>query len=300
MKERMPALLLHHGRTVHRRYVPFRSEFDYGVAMIDLDIDRLDEAHRQCRLFGVEERALFSFERKDHGAQEITNLRPWAEAQFQEAGISIPTGTIRLVTFPRHAFYKFAPISLWIALDEKGAPSAILYEVRNTFGERHIYAASLEGRWSRHRAPKSFHVSPFFDVSGTYAFSLRYDVQGLRLGVTTEKEGEPVHMASLATRAAPASDRNLLSTALHMPFSTLGVSLGIHWEALKLWLKGARYHGRPKKKTNGPTRACLPEQKPRNTHDDAIRYNQGQCRRAAGPERRTSQLSPDRLDATAD
>lgn len=259
MTHTRPALLLHRGQTVHRRFAPFRSEFDYRVAMIDLDIDRLDEANRQCRLFGVEGHALFGFRRKDHGAQENQSLRPWAEAQLRKADVDVSPHTIRLITFPRHLFYKFAPISLWVAQDADGTPSAIIYEVRNTFGERHVYAASLEGRWSRHDAPKSFHVSPFFDVTGTYAFSLQYDENGLRLGVTTEKAGRPVHMATLSTKSTPARDRSLLSVALGQPMSTIGVTLGIHWEALKLWLKGARYHKRPKNKINGPTRAHLPE-----------------------------------------
>lgn len=240
-----PPLLIHRGVTRHRRFTPFRSEFSYRVAMIDLNIDQLEEAGAQCGAFGVEKPALFSFRRKDHGAQEKVDLRPWAEAEFRKAGIDAEGTEIRLITFPRHLFYKFAPLSLWIALGTDGEPAGILYEVRNTFGERHTYAARLDGHWGRHEAPKRFHVSPFFDVSGRYLFSLRYDGDGLRLGVTTRRSGEPVHLASLETHALPATPARFGQTALTMPFSTLGVTLGIHWEALKLWAKGARYHKKP-------------------------------------------------------
>lgn len=252
MKHEPEPLLLHRGHTAHKRFAPFTSSFRYKVAMIDVDIDRLDEAGRQSWLFGVERPALFSFRRKDHGELAKQALRPWAERQFAEAGLDID-GPIRLITFPRHAFYKFAPISVWIGFDETGKAAGILYEVRNTFGERHTYAAAIDGDWSRHSAPKDFHVSPFFDVSGKYEFSLQYTPGTLRLGVTTLKDGKPVHSASLATSARPATASNLAATALAMPFSTIGVTLGIHWEALKLWLKGARYHSRPAKAQTGPT-----------------------------------------------
>ncbi len=221
--------------------------------MVDIDIDRLDDAGMVSSLFSIEKPALFSFRQRDHGALKRQPLRPWAENEFKKAGIDIPDGAIRLVTFPRHMFYKFAPLSLWIAMNDANEPQAILYEVRNTFGEKHAYAASLDGRWSRHEAPKSFHVSPFFDVSGRYAFSLQYNPEALRLGVTTLKEGKPVHSATLVTRAEPATTSALATTALKMPFSTIGVSLGIHWEALKLWVKGARYHRKPRKQVDSPT-----------------------------------------------
>lgn len=246
MTSESAALNLHRGETVHRRFTPFSSSFRYRLALIDLDIDRLDEANLQTWLFSVERPAMFSFRRRDHAGFEKRALRPWAEATLLRAGVTPPTGSIRLITFPRHLFYKFAPISLWIAHDETGSPAAIIYEVRNTFGECHSYVAALEGSRSRHEAQKSFHVSPFFDVSGTYQFSLRITQNGLHLGVTTIAEGQPVHSASLSTNCAPASDKDLAAVAIGMPFSTIGVTMGIHWEALKLWIKGARYHPRPK------------------------------------------------------
>lgn len=244
-----PALRLHIGRTVHHRFVPFKSSFKYRMAMIDIDIDRLSEASRTCALFAVEKAALFSFRRRDHGALKPVSLRPWAEAEFQKAGIDASGASIRLITVPRHAFYKFSPISLWIAQDEDGAPTGILYEVRNTFGEKHTYISRLTGSWSRHSAPKSFYVSPFFDVSGQYEFSLQLNHDELRLGVTTVKDGVPVHSATLITHIRPATSGHFLKLAFAMPLSTIGVTLGIHWEALKLWLKGAKYASHPAEKT---------------------------------------------------
>lgn len=247
MSDLKPALMIRRGRTVHRRMVPFVSEFAYRLFLIDIDIDRVDEASRQTASFSARKAALFSFRASDHGALGEDTLRNWANSEFREAGVDSRDLRIRLVTFPRHLFYKFAPISLWLAEDEAGDPKGILYEVRNTFGERHVYAASIEAGRNLHEADKVFHVSPFFDVAGTYRFSLRYAADELFLTVSTLDQSKPSHMATLETKSAPATGLAFAATALSMPFSTLGVSLGIHWEALKLWLKGANYHPKPHK-----------------------------------------------------
>jgi len=240
-----PALTLHQGETVHRRFAPFVSDFSYRIFMIEIDIDRLAEAHGKCRLFGIDESALFSFRTDEHGAEGDQSLRFWAEERLLEAGVDASSLKLKLITFPRHLFYKFAPISVWIAEDENARPAGVIYEVRNTFGERHVYVAAADGVWSRHAADKVFHVSPFFDVSGKYEFSLQRDETTLRLGVSTVSEGGVSHMATLSTKAAPATDSALIRKAILMPLSTLGVTLAIHWEALKLWLKGANYHSKP-------------------------------------------------------
>ncbi|MEQ9316194.1 MAG: DUF1365 domain-containing protein [Henriciella sp.] len=254
-----PAIRLHQGHTLHRRYQPFVSQFRYKLFMLELDIDRLGEADKALSWFSVDGANLFSFRRHHHGDETGAELRPWAEKQFAKAGIDASQLQIRLISFPQHLFYKFAPISLWLALDREEQPVGIIYEVRNTFGEKHNYVAALEGAWSRHSADKVFHVSPFFDVSGTYEFSLQYGAEGVRLGVTSRSKNGPTHLATLITKTSTASDLKLLRATIARPLSTLGVTLGIHWEALKLWIKGARYRSRPVKQSPDTTVAASDE-----------------------------------------
>ena len=103
-----PALSLWTGQTVHVRYHPFERRFAY-----DLVLDRLDEVAASSALFSVNAPGLFSFRSEDHGPkQKDAPLRPWAEAELAKAGVTLDSGAIRLVTFPRHLFYKFAPLSL--------------------------------------------------------------------------------------------------------------------------------------------------------------------------------------------
>ncbi|MEP1142913.1 MAG: DUF1365 domain-containing protein [Henriciella sp.] len=242
-----PALQLLRGHTLHQRSVPFTHRFKYGLALIDIDIDRLDEADATASVFAVDRSGLFSFNRKDHGDRTNSPLRPWAETQFQEAGIDLRGGSIRLITFPRHAFYKFAPISLWLGHAPDGTLAGILYEVNNTFGETHVYAAATpDSLRNKHETDKAFHVSPFFDVSGAYEFTLKRTDNALSLIVATKKQGQQTHVATISAKAQPATTGAFVKLALTKPISSLTVSLAIHWQALKLWLKGAKYHSKPK------------------------------------------------------
>lgn len=242
-----PALQLLKGHTVHQRSQPFTHRFKYNLAFIDVDIDRLDEAHQQSAVFSVDKAGLFSFRSADHGTRTDAPLRPWAETEFHKAGIELDGGTIRLITFPRHAFYKFAPISLWLGHGPDGVLRGILYEVNNTFGETHIYAATTpKNGKNKHDTDKAFHVSPFFDVSGTYEFTLTRTNNQLNLIVATRNSGLQSHVATIAAKAVPATTGAFLKLALTKPFSSLGVSAAIHWQALKLWVKGAKYHSKPK------------------------------------------------------
>ncbi|WP_291208254.1 DUF1365 domain-containing protein [Hyphomonas sp.] len=243
-----PPLRLWSGQTLHKRFFPFEREFRYALVLIDVDIDRLEEAGRMSRLFAVNRTGLFSFHEADHGGPErTTGLRAWADDLFATAGVSLHGGMIRLVTFPRHFFYKFAPLSLWYGFGKNGSLEGIIYEVRNTFGERHCYVARAEGERSVHFADKSFHVSPFFDVSGQYRFTLREPASTLDVVVENIKDGSRTHLANIKARMLPATTSNFLSLALKNPMSTLGVTFGIHWQALLLWIRGAKYFSKPLK-----------------------------------------------------
>lgn len=240
------ALSLWTGQTVHKRFVPFERHFSYKLVLIDLDIDRLETASRAHRFFSVNRPGVFSFSTADHGPRSPrAPLRPWAEEQFAKAGVDLGGGTIRLVTFPRHLFYKFAPISLWYGYDARERLSGIIYEVNNTFGERHCYVASVDSHRSQHVADKALHVSPFFDVTGQYAFTLRDPEDILDLVVTNMKDGIRTHMANIKARRIETTDGALLRLALRNPLSSLGVTAAIHWQALRLWMRGAKYHSRP-------------------------------------------------------
>lgn len=240
----IPPPALYRGRTVHVRFRPFEHRLSYSVFQLLLDVDRpVPEDLRWLRhnRFGA-----FAFHDRDHGDRSGAPLRGWVEARLAEAGIDAAGGPIRLLTFPRVLGYVFNPLSVFFAYRPDGQLAGVIYEVNNTFGETHSYVApATGGPVERQEADKVFHVSPFFDVSGAYAFTLRGPARTLTLTIDKIAAGTRDHLATLKACAEPLEDGPLSRAFFSVPFLTLKVIAGIHWEALKLLLKGARYHHKP-------------------------------------------------------
>jgi DUF1365 family protein len=242
----LPAAQLWFGKTVHTRQQPFRRTFTHRIAMLEIDIDRLEEADSLAKLFSVGRGNMVAFKTADYGARSAsTSLRAWAEARFGEAGIDLGGGTIRLLTFPRVLGYGFAPISVWYGFARDGSLRGAIYEVHNTFGETHAYVSAAAPAAGRQVADKEFHVSPFFAVDGKYQFANQRSEFELTLSVVNFDAEGAQHAASLAVRPSPLTSGRLLKWMLAMPLSGLGVVIAIHWQALRLLLKGARYRDKP-------------------------------------------------------
>jgi len=249
-----PAAQLQVGRTVHLRQTPFRRRFSYPVVMLETDIDRLGEANRLARFFSIDRFNAVSFHTADQGERRRRgDLRGWAENQLRAAGIAPPAG-LRLLSFPRVIGFGFSPISVWLAFDEEQTLSGVIYEVHNTFGEAHAYVARPCPGEAVGGADKAFHVSPFFDVSGRYRFTLHRSPDRFELVVENMRDGVREHLASLLLRPRRLSDLSLLWRVICLPWAGVGVIFAIHWEALFIWLRGAGYRAKP---VQSPARTSL-------------------------------------------
>lgn len=238
--------LAHEGLTTHVRYAPFERRFSFRLAQILFDIDRVAETARELKLLSHNRFNLFSFHDRDHGDRSGAALRPWAVARFREAGIDLGGGRIDLLSFPRMLGFVFNPISVFFGYDPAGGLRGIIYEVNNTFGETHSYVASVApGPDHTHQSAKVFHVSPLFAVEGDYRFRVQSPGETFKLVVENVVAGARTHVATLTTRARPLTDGWLAKIFVTMPLMTMQVVAGIHWHALKLILRGARYHRRP-------------------------------------------------------
>ncbi len=241
---------LYFGRVAHKRLRPFRHRLDYRVFSLYVDLDELPALSRRLRLFSHNRWNLFSFQDRDHGARDGSPLRPWLEERLAESGIDLEGGAVRLLCFPRLLGYVFNPLSIWFCHHKSGRLAAVLYEVRNTFGEQHCYLipvdpAQAPGAPILQRCDKSFYVSPFIGMVATYHFHLLEP--GERLAVLIRQrtpEGELL-VASQTGRRQPLNEATLLRAFLAYPLMTLKVIAGIHWHALKLWRKGAKLEPRP-------------------------------------------------------
>lgn len=263
-----PAAQLWFGRTAHTREQPFRRSFSHRIAMLEIDIDRLAEADRLSTLFSVNRGNIVAFRESDLGARDKSvSLRSWAEGRFAEAGIELGGGVIRVLTFPRVLGYGFSPITVWLGETAQGELKGAIYEVHNTFGETHAYVSALNPIAARQAAGKEFHVSPFFDVSGEYRFTLKHADRIIGLTVENIAANGRSHVASLTVRPVPLTSGRLLKWMIQMPISGLGVMLAIHWQALILWLKGAGYRDKPEQRARRTTLA-RPVEAPAATHKD--------------------------------
>ncbi|MDT0140085.1 DUF1365 family protein [Acidovorax sp. PRC11] len=248
-----PASALCMGDVVHQRLRPVRHRLRYRVYALWLDVDELPQLARRLRLFSLNRFNLFGLHERDYGSGSGDTLRGHVERQLAAAGLAAPGGPIRMLTMPRILGYAFNPLTVYLCHRADGGLRAVLYEVNNTFGERHSYLvevpeAQAHGARQRHACDKSFHVSPFLPLSLRYAFDLqRPDGCGdaLVLGVTAADAEGTVLSATWRLRTGPLTDGTLARAFATHPLLTLKVMGAIHWEALRLWLKGAGFHPKP-------------------------------------------------------
>ena len=240
---------IYRARIAHQRTRPKRHHLKYAAFYMLLDLDELDRLHRRLRWFSVNSFNIFSFFDRDHGPGRDEPVRPWVESHLERAGIDHAGGRIRILCLPRILGYVFNPLAVYFCYDRDDRLAAILYEVSNTFGERHSYlfrTDEQEHDLYRHDCEKRFYVSPFMNVEGRYFFRVRAPSEKLFLHIhQTDAEG-PLLDAWLRGSRMSLSDRNLLASIAQFPLLTLKVIGGIHWEALKLLLKGIGLKPRPK------------------------------------------------------
>lgn len=249
---------LYRGRLMHRRFQQVAYRFRYQVFNLYVDIDELPTLHKKCRLFSHNRLNLFSFYDRDFGARQAAPLRPWLENLLCCRGIELAGGKIHLLCFPRVLGYAFNPLSVWYCFHRDGGLRAIVCEVHNTFGEIHHYVLAPKGgglmSWqAEYRATKVFHVSPFIQPQAEYRFRFSVPATQLALRIHEFANGAPLLNATLTGRRLTLNDTSLLALFWQIPFLTAKVIAAIHWQALKLWLRGAPFYKKPALPDEGVT-----------------------------------------------
>ncbi len=239
----------------HRRFSPHPHEFDYRLFMLYLDLDEVDAVMAQSRWWSADRPNLAEFRRSDYlGPPE----RPLADAvrDVVEEKLGVrPGGAVRILTHGRYFGHCFNPVSFYY-LFEGDALHSIVAEITNTpWQERHRYVMPISegeasaGSWS-FRFPKRFHVSPFLDMDMKYLW--RFSQPGGSVLVHMENLGDQAERAFDATLKLdrePISRASLGRVLRNYPLMTMKVVAGIHWQALKLWLKRNPVYDHPSKRT---------------------------------------------------
>lgn len=237
------------GQVFHRRFRPRAHNLRYAMFQCLFDLDEIDEAAARCRLFSRNRWNLFSFHDKDYGDRSGTPLRPQIEALIRRTGQEPDGGPIRLLTMPRMLGHVFNPLSVWFCHRRDGSLATIVYEVTNTFKERHSYvipvaAGDARAAMIRQSCDKAFYVSPFMDIDMRYDFTVELPMEKTRVVVAGGDGAGPLIVAAFHGERRELGDRALIAAFLRHPLLTLKVVAGIHVEALWLFLKrvGIRRH----------------------------------------------------------
>ncbi|MDX1690904.1 MAG: DUF1365 domain-containing protein [Acidimicrobiia bacterium] len=230
---------IYRGRVSHTRLRPFRHRFEYRVYYLLLDVDEIDHLTRRLRWFSRNRFNLLGIADRDHG--DGAGLREWADRTLETAGIT--ADRIAVLAFPRVLGYVFDPISVWYAWRDDELVG-VVHEVHNTFGDRHAYVVPVTDDL-RHGFDKALHVSPFMDMSSRYEFAMTLPGERLTIGIRQHDDDGPLFRASLRLRREPLTDRTLLRMFVSHPLVTIKAIAAIHWQALRLWRRGARVHRRP-------------------------------------------------------
>jgi len=250
------AAALYVGDVMHARLKPVGHRFSYRVMSLLIDLDRLGVADRQTPLFGVNRRTLYSFHEADHGERDGSSLRRYAQRCAAVHGIDLTGGRVLLLCYPRMLGYAFNPLSVYFCYRASGELALLIYEVRNTFGDIHPYVLPVESgdvsaAGIRQQHDKRFYVSPFIEMAMRYHFRVLPPKERIKLRILeTDSEG-PLLSATFNGHRRALTTRELLRSFFALPVVTVKIIAAIHWEALRLWLKGVRLVPRPNDKANG-------------------------------------------------
>ena len=239
------AASLYVGDVMHARLKPFGHRFTYRVFSMLLDLDQLAEAGRCSPVFSIGRFNLVSFAPRDHGPRDGSALRAHVERLLAGQGLEAPA-RILLLAYPRVLGFTFNPLAVYYCYDAQGRITSLIYEVRNTFGGMHPYVlpvseGALDGRGLRQEQPKHFYVSPFLHMDHCYRFRMRPPGETVHIRILELDSQDPVLSATFQGVRSAVTTRTLLRACLELPFMTFKVVAAIHWQALKLWLKGAKY-----------------------------------------------------------
>lgn len=230
---------LYVGTVYHRRVKPAVHQLQYRVFSLLLDLDELPSLHQRLRGFSWNSFNALSVHDKDFGLSKSQGLRAGVEIALKENHIDETPSQIFLSCYPRVFGYAFNPLSLFYCLREDGTVFAIVHEVHNTFGERHTYVLPVNkpSKWIQQTTNKALFVSPFAHMNMHYFFRLNVPSDKQVIAIRLHDKNGLVLTASYCAVRKALNTRTLIRQVAAMPFQSAKVVLGIHWEALILWIK---------------------------------------------------------------
>ena len=233
---------IYSGFVTHRRFKPKRHFFTYKTFSLLIDLQEIENLGRKIKFFSYNKFNILSFYDVDHGPRDGSCLVNWVKNTLSDAKINIGSGTIKLLCYPRIFGYVFNPLSIFYCYDENLHLKAILYEVKNTFNEQHtyIFSASPTSNLILHKCDKKFYVSPFMEMKTFYNFRLLNPGKIINIFIKQSDSEGTLLTACQVGEKIEMSSKNLLFQFLKHPLMSFKVIMAIHFEALRLWVKGVK------------------------------------------------------------
>lgn len=232
---------------MHARLFPQKNAFSYGIYYLSIPLQKINNLPIAYNRFG-----LISFYDKDHGACDGSDLNLWIQSILNDYEIH-DVYDITLLCMPRVLGYVFNPVSFWICRDKSYNIKAVLCEVHNTFDEKHNYLCSFE-KGETVKAQKVFHVSPFLKREGHYEFTFDIGDENVKIDIDFyDAEGDKQLVTYLQGQLEAMDKKALRKAFCTYPLITFKAIALIHWQALKLVLKGIKYIPKPLQKDSKTT-----------------------------------------------
>ena len=241
---------IYNGEVTHTRFKPVKHFLKYKTFSLLIDLDEVTKLDKSISIFSYNRFNIFSFYDIDHGERDGGNLKDWVHENIRKFNIEVKITKIKILCYPRIFGYVFNPLSVFYCYGDNKL-KAIFYEVKNTFNEQHTYLFKVTGTNEiTQKCKKKFYVSPFMDMETFYNFKLIDPQEKLSVFIKqTDHEGTIL----TATQTGVRKELNLKQLIINIfkyPLMTIKIIGSIHFEALLLWKKGAKYRGRQKKIKN--------------------------------------------------
>ena len=233
--------LIYNGKVIHRRFKPKEHYFKYNVFSLLINLDELETIQNEIKIFSYNKFNIISFYDVDHGPRDGSSIKEWIIKNLKEIGINYNKIQIKLLCYPRIFGYVFNPLSVFFIFDQNSRLISILYEVKNTFGEQHTYIfKTMDDKIIINNCTKKFHVSPFIEMECHYYFRVLKPSDKISVIIEQKDQDGKLLYASQDGKASKLNEKNLLISYICHPLMTFKIILAIHYEAIKLWLKGIK------------------------------------------------------------
>jgi len=231
------------GSVIHKRFKPTIHGFKYKVFSLLIDLAELDTLQKNLKIFSYNKFNIVSFFDEDHGPSDGSPVEDWVKDNLKKNNQEYEDVQIKLLCYPRIFGYVFNPLSVFYIYDNKSNLISIMHEVKNTFGEQHVYIFKVNKNENlvQQICKKKFHVSPFINMNCVYFFRILKPGNKISVIIDVQDPEGKILYASQDGIKSELNNTSLIKSYLKHPLMTFKVIVAIHFEAFKLWIKKIKF-----------------------------------------------------------